>query len=96
MGRQGPAKGRYVKCLIFVFLAVNIEVANAQYLEKPYQQQQPIVLQPFLRCDCPTFGYRLNWEIGNNIRPNPAQVPNALYCQEIPALMAHPANPFLT
>ncbi|CAJ0604859.1 unnamed protein product [Cylicocyclus nassatus] len=50
---QTRYKWRYFKSLILIFLAVNVEVANAQYLEKPYQQQQPI---PSLKCDCPTFG----------------------------------------
>ncbi|CAJ0596999.1 unnamed protein product [Cylicocyclus nassatus] len=98
--RQPRYKWRYFKSLIFLFLAVNVEVADAQYLEKQYQQQQPIVLQPSMKCDCPTFGYRLmkqNQEIDNNIRQNPAQIPNipAFYRQDIPALMARPANPFL-
>ncbi|CAJ0594660.1 unnamed protein product [Cylicocyclus nassatus] len=79
---QTRYKWRYFKCLILIFLAVNVEVANAQYLEKPDQQQQPIMKQ--------------NQEIDNNLRQNPAQIPNAFYRQDIPALMARPANPFLT
>ncbi|CAJ0600015.1 unnamed protein product [Cylicocyclus nassatus] len=64
------------------------------------RQETAKVLQPSMKCDCPTFGYRLmkqNQEIDNNIRQNQAQIPNipAFYRQDIPALMARPANPFL-
>ncbi|CAJ0594658.1 unnamed protein product [Cylicocyclus nassatus] len=64
---QTRYKWRYFKCLILIFLAVNVEVANAQYLEKPYQQQQPIALQPSLKCDCPTFGVIDGFALSTNL-----------------------------
>ncbi|CAJ0603502.1 unnamed protein product [Cylicocyclus nassatus] len=89
--RQPRYKWHYFKSLIFLFLAVNVDVVmpdisknNTNNNNQSYSSHPEILIKQ-------------NQEIDNNIRQNPAQIPNipAFYRQDIPALMARPANPFL-